>query len=230
VTAGDYVGQDAADAAVAVRRAGLRPGLERSFGCDPELLGQVVAQEPPAGNEVARNAMVTLYVAAPPARPAGEESPSPPADATHIEPAPAADTQAATPDTHTALPTSRPRRRRKPGHAERQPRIFDSPPARGQRDTPTPFRLDASLPIEAGAVTDEQPTDEWFSDMGVAPPGALDDPESNEERLSDEGVDDQSLDELVACADDVFAGRTQTLWHRVYPGRRRIRLTPTYWS
>jgi hypothetical protein len=28
----------------------------------------------------------------------------------------------------------------------------------------------------------------------------------------------------------VFAGRTATLWHRVYPGRRRALLTPTRWS
>jgi beta-lactam-binding protein with PASTA domain len=68
-----YVGHDAADAAVAIRRAGLRPGLERSFGCEPETLGQVVAQEPPAGSEVAGNAMVTLDVAAPGPMPVDNE-------------------------------------------------------------------------------------------------------------------------------------------------------------
>jgi hypothetical protein len=62
---GEYVGHLAAQAAQAVRRAGLRPGLDRSFGCSPKLLGQVVAQEPPAGSELARNGLVTLYVAAP---------------------------------------------------------------------------------------------------------------------------------------------------------------------
>ena len=36
---GEYVGQAAADAAQAVRRAGLRPGLDRSFGCEAELIG-----------------------------------------------------------------------------------------------------------------------------------------------------------------------------------------------
>ena len=65
MTVGEYVGQVAASAAQAVRRAGLRPGLDRSFGCSPELFGQVVAQDPPAGSELARNGLVTLYVAAP---------------------------------------------------------------------------------------------------------------------------------------------------------------------
>jgi hypothetical protein len=62
---GDYVGQPAGEAAQAVRRAGLRPGLDRSFGLEAELLGTVVAQEPLAGDDLARNGMVTLYVAAP---------------------------------------------------------------------------------------------------------------------------------------------------------------------
>ncbi len=65
LTVGEYVGQVAAEAAQAVRRAGLRPGLDRSFGCSPDLFGQVVAQDPPAGSELARNGLVTLYVAAP---------------------------------------------------------------------------------------------------------------------------------------------------------------------
>ncbi len=62
---GDYVGQSAAHGAQAVRRAGLRPGLDRAFGNDPELTGTIVAQDPSAGSAVARNAKVTLYVAAP---------------------------------------------------------------------------------------------------------------------------------------------------------------------
>lgn len=230
LTVAKYVGQDAADAAVAIRRAGLRPGLERSFGCEPELLGQVVHQEPPAGSEVARNAMITLHVAAPAATPAREESHSPPTDATQIEPAPAADTQADPPNTPTTLTTPRPRRRRKPGHAGRRPHGSDAPPAPAQRDTRGPIRPDASLPVESGPVADKQRTEEWFPDTGVAPPAALDQLESDEERGSDVGVDGESLEELVGYADDVFAGRTATLWHRVYPGRRRALLTPTRWS
>lgn len=65
LTVGEYVGLLAAEAAQAVRRAGLRPGLERSFGCSPELFGRVVAQDPAAGSRLARNGLVTLYVAAP---------------------------------------------------------------------------------------------------------------------------------------------------------------------
>jgi len=70
---GEYVGQPAGDAAQAVRRAGLCPGLDRSFGCEAELIGLVVAQEPAAGSDLARNGMVTLYVAAPGAGPMDEE-------------------------------------------------------------------------------------------------------------------------------------------------------------
>ena len=62
---GDHVGQPAGDAAQAVRRAGMRPALERSFGYSAAETGLVVEQDPAAGAQVARNAMVTLYVAAP---------------------------------------------------------------------------------------------------------------------------------------------------------------------
>ena len=62
---GDHVGAPAGDAAQAVRRAGMRPALDRSFGHSAAETGTVVEQDPAAGSEVARNAMVTLYVAAP---------------------------------------------------------------------------------------------------------------------------------------------------------------------
>jgi len=68
-TVGDYAGQLAGEAAQAVRRAGLKPGLERSFGFAAELRGQIVAQEPEVGSELGRNGLVTLYVAAPGAQP-----------------------------------------------------------------------------------------------------------------------------------------------------------------
>ncbi|HXD54960.1 MAG TPA: PASTA domain-containing protein [Solirubrobacteraceae bacterium] len=67
----DYIGRAAGEAAKEVRRAGQRPGLERSFGHPEDVIGLVVAQEPAAGGELARNGMVTLYVAAP-----GAEAPS----------------------------------------------------------------------------------------------------------------------------------------------------------
>lgn len=72
-TVGDYAGQLAGEAAQAVRRAGLKPGLERSFGFAPELRGQIVAQEPEVGDELARNGLVTLYVAAPGSAPPGDQ-------------------------------------------------------------------------------------------------------------------------------------------------------------
>src|SRR5271166_28233 len=74
---GEYVGQAAGDAAQAVRRAGLRPGLDRSFGCEAELIGLIVAQEPVAGGDLARNGMVTLYVAAPGNAPIDEDTDAP---------------------------------------------------------------------------------------------------------------------------------------------------------
>jgi hypothetical protein len=79
VLVGEYVGRTAVDAAQAVRRVGLRPGLERSLGCEPELVGQVVAQEPPPGSELARNSMVTLYVGAPGPAPSDDGATEPPA-------------------------------------------------------------------------------------------------------------------------------------------------------
>lgn len=60
----EHVGQAAGDAAQAIRRAGLRPALERSFDHPDRPVGQVVAQEPAAGTEMPRGALVTIYVAA----------------------------------------------------------------------------------------------------------------------------------------------------------------------
>jgi len=106
------VGEPAGQAAQAVRRAGLRPGLDRSFGCAPELVGQVVAQEPPAGGELPRNGLVTLFVAAPGAGP--QETVEP---AANVTPRPSEDE-----------PSPRARRRRKRGLAGGAPRIAPSPP------------------------------------------------------------------------------------------------------
>ncbi|HEX8714902.1 MAG TPA: PASTA domain-containing protein [Solirubrobacteraceae bacterium] len=61
----DFVGALANEAAQALRRVGLKPGLERTFGYEAELVGRVVAQEPQAGAQLARNGLVVLYVAAP---------------------------------------------------------------------------------------------------------------------------------------------------------------------
>jgi len=65
VTVGDYLDAPAAGAVRAVRRVGLCPGLDRQFGGEPQSIGLVVAQDPQAGSELARGAIVTLYVSAP---------------------------------------------------------------------------------------------------------------------------------------------------------------------
>ncbi len=64
VVVADYVSRPAAAAAHAIRRAGLRPGLERCLGHGREATGLVVAQNPAAGGELARNGILTLYIAA----------------------------------------------------------------------------------------------------------------------------------------------------------------------
>lgn len=65
VSVDDYLGVSAGDAARALRRAGLRPALDRQVGHAPETVGLVVAQDPAGGQMQPRGAMVTLYVAAP---------------------------------------------------------------------------------------------------------------------------------------------------------------------
>jgi len=107
-----FDGQAAAQAAIALRRAGLKPALERTFHWGEETHGLVVAQEPGPGSEVPLDSTVLLFVSAPGER--GETN----ADAEAVAPSePAADTA---PDelhgepqqAHTSSPTTR--RRRKP--------------------------------------------------------------------------------------------------------------------
>jgi hypothetical protein len=204
-TVGEYAGQRAGDAAQAVRRAGLRPGLERSFGCDPELLGLVVSQEPAAGSALARNGMVTLHVAAPgtgsagaDATPAPQPAPPPAPEPTRqSEPAPGpleggsdASDRELSEATGTAL------RRRKPGLSGRAPEVFDVPPA--------PIPLAASEPQ---AADDGDP--QWGELVGPEPTYGVDGAEFSEETISEEdGFDGLTADEFVVHVDDVFAGRT----------------------
>jgi hypothetical protein len=117
-----FVGIAANEAAQAVRRAGLKPGLERSFGCEPELTGRVVAQEPEPGAELARNGLVTLYVAAPGAT--GEPTPErnhPTRVLAQAEP---------------ASQSESPSRRRKPGRLEPPPTLDIPPAPRPPRELP----------------------------------------------------------------------------------------------
>jgi PASTA domain len=207
----EYVGQTAADAATSIRRAGLRPGLERSLGCDPELVGQVIAQEPPAGSELARNAMVTLYVAAPGAAPDDESLDPQPAREPAVSPP--ATAQASLPDVRGQHATARRRRRRKPGLAGRPSPAIDTPPAL--------VRPDADPAPVAPALTDTQPTDEWISHEEIPSPAA-EDRDLRDQVLDDEATEELSYDEFVACANEVFAGRASVSWRRAYPARYRL--------
>jgi hypothetical protein len=199
---GEYVGQPAGDAAQDVRRAGLKPGLERSFGCEAELLGQVVAQEPGAGSDLARNGMVTLYVAAPGAAPVDGDTEV--HSGLDPDPAPATPPQAVVPKAGAPQP-KRTRRPRKPGLARRAPQVFETPPA--------PVTADRALADNVEApVAEAAPTE--------------DGEEYDEGPLDDLGDEELSHEQFVVHADDVFAGRASRglpAWRRVYPRRRNAR-------
>ncbi|HEY5260895.1 MAG TPA: PASTA domain-containing protein [Solirubrobacteraceae bacterium] len=193
---GEYVGQPAGDAAQAVRRAGLCPGLDRSFGCEAELIGLVVAQEPAAGSDLARNGMVTLYVAAPGAGPMDEE----PAATEAVDEAPVTVT-AVLAEIEPPDAASRPRRarRRKPGLARQATGVFDPPPA--------PIALES------------EPAEE----VPLAPEcGFPDGEELDEGRLEEQSDAELLQDDFVVHLDDVLGGRSEgpPAWRRVYPRRR----------
>jgi hypothetical protein len=201
---GEYVGQPAGNAAQAVRRAGLCPGLDRSFGCEAELIGLVVAQEPAAGSDLARNGMVTLYVAAPGAGPMDKEL----AATGTVDEAPAPAPVTAVPaeiEPPDAVSRSRRTRRRKPGLARQAARVFDSPPA--------------PIPPERGPAEEVPLVPEWGSPDGVYAPDCE---ELDEVRLEEQGGGEVSHDDFVVHLDDVLGGRTNGLpaWRRVYPRRR----------
>lgn len=210
---GDYVGQPAGDAAQAVRRAGLRPGLDRSFGCAEELTGLVVAQEPTAGSDLARNGMVTLYVAAPGNEPVEGDTDAAGLDSDGPPPAPPAPAQV---EVATSEGSSAPARarRRKPGHARRAAPAFDPPPA--------PVHPDPDLEAQPPTVPLAQPAVEQSWDWS---PETF---EQDGEQLADDTSDEPEFthDEFVVHldeVDDVLAGRAgPALWRRVYPRRRTI--------
>lgn len=210
----DHVGEMAAEAAQALRRAGLRPALERSFGWDPQLYGQVVAQEPPVDSEAARNSLVTLYVAAPGTTPVDEHPAGPPVPSSESSmPRPAAE-QDAECDSAIQQTDRQPRQRRKPRPAKQAPRVFDTPPAAIQLDTDP-------APMAATLLTDDEPTEEWIPHDETPSIEAQDDEQLEDD--ADGGEDDEPAgDELVVYADDLFAGRTPVMWRRVYPARRQL--------
>jgi hypothetical protein len=170
---GEYVGQVAGEAAQAVRRAGLRPGLDRSFGCEAELTGLVVAQEPPAGSDLVRNGMVTLYVAAPGNAPTDEDTDAPEALGGVATLAPAAQAEGAQAEALSA--PARTRRRRKPGLAGRAAQVFDPPPApvlpdRGPAGE-APAATVAQAPLEGTYGSSEET---YASDVEELDEGVLD--------------------------------------------------------
>ncbi len=208
---GDYVGHPAAQAAQAVRRAGLRPGLDRSFGCEAALTGLVVAQEPPAGDELARNGMVTLYVAAPDrARPAESGQSS---DGGVDAQTGAREMQAPTPvalaDRQTRAGARRARKRRPAAAASS--RMFEEPPA-----PQAPIAQAAG-----GECTSEQraPITEPSQTQSCSrPPHG-----EGLDHAAFEGHDEHELphEEFVVHTEDLFTGRhgDPRRWRRVYPRR-----------
>ncbi len=206
---GDYVGQPAGDSAQAVRRAGLRPGLDRSFGCAEELIGLVVAQEPTAASSLARNGMVTLYVAAPGGEPIDEGT-----DAAQVE---SGGREPAAVEAEQAEAASAPARvrRRKRGRARRAASVVDAPPAPAPAD-----RASASeLPTVLLAQPAVEPPSEWQPEPG-GPDGEPLDDEAPEE-LGEEAAADE---EFVVHVEDVLAGRSGPVrWRGVYPRPRALR-------
>lgn len=210
---GDYVGQPASDAAQAVRRAGLRPGLDRSFGCAPELVGQVVAQEPSAGSDLARNGLVTLYVAAPGvAGTAADEHPAPASPPVPVAPD-ATDEDAPS--------SAEARRRRKSRRATRAPQVSGTAPA--------PVAPGVLRSSGARAQDAETARAEGRDSEAVCEPVWPDEGEPREE-VADEHAGDQLTEEFVVHVEDLFAGRGRPAWRRVYPRRRlRVRLAGHPW-
>ena len=209
---GDYVGQPAGDAAQAVRRAGLRPGLDRSFGCAEELIGLVVAQEPTAGSSMARNGMVTLYVAAPGSEPIDDGTDTVQVESGGPEPAAVASVEAEQADAASAPARVR---RRKRGRARRAAPVVDAPPAPAPPD-----RASASeLPTVVLAQPAVESPWEWQPEPGEPDGEPLDD-EAPEELDEEADADD----EFVVHVEDVLAGRSgPPRWRGVYPRRRAAR-------
>jgi hypothetical protein len=204
----EYVGRVALDAAQAVRCAGLRSGLVRSFGCEAELIGLVVAQEPVAGSDLARNGMVTLYVAAPGNAPLDADT----ASETSGEPPPAASVQAGVAPAD-AVSAASARRRRKQGLAEHATPVFDPPPA------PVPPDRRPAGEVHATPVIEVPPEETLGSPEETYKP---DGEELDEGTLDKRNGDGLSHEEFVVHADDVFARRTDRplVWRRVYPRSR----------
>jgi hypothetical protein len=80
LTVGVHLGETGRDAAQAVRRTGLTPGLELLALNEGAIPGTVIAQDPEAGSELARGELVRLYIAPPTAEDPPEQLPIPSLD------------------------------------------------------------------------------------------------------------------------------------------------------
>jgi hypothetical protein len=204
---GEHVGHAAAQAAQAVRRAGLRPGLERSFGGEAEQVGLVVAQDPSAGSELARNGMVTLYVAAPGPAPT-HESCAPEADSQRMPAAPVP--SAGRPARERAPLDSGVRRARKPRPAaEARSHALDPGAAIRSGDEPL-----GALAVGKTSMIDARSTD-------TETPQGL---EVGDAACGEEEHPTQPHGRLTVALEDPFSGSAgeQEGWRRVYP-RRPVR-------
>jgi hypothetical protein len=207
-TVGDYVGQPAGEAAQAVRRAGLRPGLDRSFGCPAELIGLVVAQDPAAGGVLARNGMVTLYVAAPGGEP--QNGDGAPATSGELDETLAA-SEAIEQEPSSPSPL-RPQRRAS-GDARRSPIPVQAP----VEPPPLPAAVEQAAPIDSFAPAGGTPPPPVSLPEIDAPEGALEDEFADD----DPGEGEFPHEDFVVHVEDVLAGRSGPPgWRRAYPTRR----------
>jgi hypothetical protein len=219
---GDYVGASAAHAAQGVRRAGLRPGLDRSFGCDPNLTGLIVAQDPPAGSDLARNGMVTLYVAAPGAVTVEQDSELPGTLLYRAAPASPIAEGASLPQVETPPLGASARRARKPRlGASATAQVFDPPP-----EPRMPMQQSSSRkeePVAPGSASSQVPiTSEPDTQPHTDAPQRH---EFEETAVHETAEHELSHEEFVVHMDDVFAGRVSDApaWRRVYPRRGKGR-------
>jgi hypothetical protein len=204
---GDHVGHLAAQAAQAVRRAGLRPGLDRSFGCEAEQVGLVLAQDPPAGSELARNSMVKLYVAAPGPAPAPETS-APEAEMSLASATPV-DSPAGPdwPARDTLLPDSGARRARKPRPGTE---------VRRQTPHPAPSMRAGEEPLARPAARQTP-----MLDVSETDPAASECEGLHDAACFGEEHPTQPHEPLAARVEDLFSGHGDETpgWRRVYPRR-----------
>lgn len=203
---GDYVGQPAGEAAQAVRRAGLRPGLDRSFGCPAELIGLVVAQDPVAGSDLARNGMVTLYVAAPGGEPLSSDGDAASSDGGQFDDDQTGEAPIEEKSSTSPAMTVR-ARRRKPGHARRSIEPAPTPPP--------PTAIEPAPPEGLAALPVAEPLESWPAEVD-APVDALEHELADEQSEREFGHDD----EFVVHIEDVLAGRNRLPnWRRAHPRR-----------